>query len=145
MSLNEKEMVRKMRIRGLGYTAIASALGISENTIKSFCRRNNLGGVRQAPLKKSMDSKTEYCQECGKRLVVVPKQKPRKFCSDVCRRTWWKKNNFSLNRKAIYRFTCICCGKEFKSYGNSNRKYCGHSCFIKDRFKGGEGSDKRAV
>lgn len=38
----QKEQVRYLRCEGLGYGAIATRLGISENTVKSFCRRNNL-------------------------------------------------------------------------------------------------------
>jgi len=30
--------------------------------------------------------------------------------------------------------TCARCGKEFTSYGNKNRKYCSHDCYIKARF-----------
>ncbi|RXM53885.1 RNA polymerase subunit sigma-70, partial [Clostridium tetani] len=26
------------------------------------------------------------------------------------------------------------CGKEFSAYGNKNRKYCSHNCYIRDRF-----------
>ena len=40
----QKEQVRYLRCEGLGYGAIATRLGISENTVKSFCRRNNLTG-----------------------------------------------------------------------------------------------------
>lgn len=36
----QKENIRYLRGEGLGYRAIASRLGISENTVKSFCRRN---------------------------------------------------------------------------------------------------------
>ena len=41
----QKEQVRYLRCEGLGYGAIATRLGISENTVKSFCRRNNLTGM----------------------------------------------------------------------------------------------------
>ena len=26
---------------------------------------------------------------------------------------------------------CVCCGIDFESYGNKNRKYCCHECYIK--------------
>lgn len=41
----QKENIRYLRGEGLGYRAIAARLGISENTVKSFCRRNDLTGV----------------------------------------------------------------------------------------------------
>lgn len=40
--------------------------------------------------------------------------------------------------KANYECICEYCGKTFLSYGNKNRKYCSHSCYINDRFGGGE-------
>lgn len=38
----KKSQIINMRAEGLGYRVIAKELNISENTIKSFCRRNNL-------------------------------------------------------------------------------------------------------
>ena len=47
-----------------------------------------------------------------------------------------------VDRRAIYECVCECCGKTFSSYGNKNRKYCSHSCYIKGRFGGGEDAGK---
>ena len=33
----EKEMIRFLRMEGLGYGAVAERLGLSENTVKSYC------------------------------------------------------------------------------------------------------------
>ena len=40
----EKEKMRFLRMEGLGYGAVAERLGLSENTVKSYCRRNHLTG-----------------------------------------------------------------------------------------------------
>ena len=47
----EKEIVHQMRLEDNSHSQIASSLGISINTIKSYCRRNNLlvGGVDYVP------------------------------------------------------------------------------------------------
>ena len=45
MNHQQKEDIRQMRAEGHSYAKIADRLGISENTVKSYCRRNNLGGV----------------------------------------------------------------------------------------------------
>ncbi|MCI8790782.1 MAG: RNA polymerase subunit sigma-70, partial [Lachnospiraceae bacterium] len=37
----EKEKIRFLRMEGLGYGAVAERLGLSENTVKSYCRRNH--------------------------------------------------------------------------------------------------------
>lgn len=147
MTRIEKERVRQMRLEGISHSQIASGLGLSVNTVKSYCRRNNLpgGGIAFAPKTDDKGDNT-CCKQCGKRLVLNSKHKPKKFCSDKCRRAWWRVNNVvTPNRKAFYNLTCACCGKKFESYGNKDRKYCGHACYIKDRFKGGESHDARAI
>ena len=39
-----KERIALLRAEGKSYTKIADTLGLSINTVKSYCRRNNLGG-----------------------------------------------------------------------------------------------------
>ena len=80
----QKEQVRYLRCEGLGYGAIATRLGISENTVKSFCRRNNLTGV-------ASKEPVVVCRNCGRPLPQYPKRKQRKFCSEACRRAWWNR------------------------------------------------------
>jgi uncharacterized protein YjcR len=71
----EKEIVHQMRLEGNSHSQIASSLGISINTIKSYCRRNNLlvGGVDYVPAET-----TAHCEQCGKRLVQDPKRNAQK-------------------------------------------------------------------
>lgn len=127
MTKKEKECVRFLRGEGYGYLAIATRLGISLNTVKSFCRRNGLGGIAEKP-----DRQT--CRQCGKPLAQEPKRPARKYCSEACRRIWWKEHSHLINKKAFYSLTCAHCGKEFQSYGNQKRKYCSHPCYIAARF-----------
>lgn len=83
MTEAQKEQVRFLRCEGLGYGAIAARLDISENTVKSFCRRNHLTGV-------ASKEPVLTCRNCGGPLPQKPKRKQRKFCSESCRRAWWK-------------------------------------------------------
>lgn len=134
----EKEKIRYLRCEGLGYRAIAARLGISENTVKSFCRRNNLSGIaKKEPVM--------VCRHCGQSLAPHPKHKKRKFCSEACRRAWWKAHPELIHKKAFYSLNCVCCKKDFLSYGNQTRKYCSHACYIKARFGKGGGHDEGAV
>ena len=127
----EKEKVRFWRCEGHSYSVIAARLGISENTVKSYCRRNHLAGV-------AAKEPILVCRYCGKPLSLSPKTKQRKFCSECCRRAWWKTHPELIHREAFYPMVCEHCGKEFKSYGNRKRKYCSHECYIAARFgKGG--------
>ena len=48
MTDRQKERIRQMRADGYGYMKIAQELGISENTVKSFCRRKGLNGAAAA-------------------------------------------------------------------------------------------------
>ena len=64
----EKEMIRFLRMEGLGYGAVAERLGLSENTVKSYCRRNHLTGV-------AAKERAKVCRECGVPLASVPGRK----------------------------------------------------------------------
>lgn len=67
-----------------------------------------------------------YClKEWGKEKI---------FCSDNCRMKWWNSHQELVNRKAEYVFVCRNCGKLFTAYGNKERKYCSHSCYIEHRY-----------
>lgn len=125
MTDQQKDQIQTMRRQGLSYVKIGQALGISDNTVRSFCRRNKLGD----PIKNTIP-----CQYCGKPIKIIPKQKPRKFCSDRCRTAWWNGHREAINRRAFYNFICAHCGREFTAYGNDHRKYCSHQCYIADRF-----------
>lgn len=130
----EKEMIRFLRMEGLGYGAVAERLGLSENTVKSYCRRNHLTGV-------AAKERAKVCRECGVPLASVPGRKGRKFCCEGCRRAWWRSHPELVHREAYYVLACGHCGREFKSYGNRGRKYCCHECYIRARFGKGGGSD----
>jgi DNA-binding CsgD family transcriptional regulator/endogenous inhibitor of DNA gyrase (YacG/DUF329 family) len=135
MTQAQKESIRTLRSEGQGYSMIANTLGISVNTVKSYCRRKNLSRAQeQIPGNEIETRALSFCQNCGKPLPAAEKVKPRRFCSDVCRMSWWNSHQDSVRKKAVYILTCAYCGASFESYGNKGRKYCSHSCYIKDRF-----------
>ena len=72
MTNQQRNQIRTMRLQGAGYIKIGKILGISDNTVRSFCRRNGLDGKAK---------NTIACKQCGKMIKVVPKQKPKKFCT----------------------------------------------------------------
>lgn len=134
MTNDQKEKIKKMRQEGKSYSQITVILGISENTVKAYCRRNNLGATVSAKLKTEKEIYTS-CKHCGKSLTHETKGQPKKFCCEECRRLWWKANDIEHVKKAYYTLSCSGCGNKFESYGNKNRKFCGHACYIKYRFK----------
>jgi len=138
----QKQRITEMRIRGDSYSKIAATLDISENTVKSFCRRSKLAGNMSMPAKPTETANEPAsvvdetcCRQCGQELQQQPKKKMRKFCCDKCCAAWWAANPEKLNRKATYSFACACCGAKFTAYGNKGRKYCTHACYVAGRFK----------
>ena len=123
----QRAAIADYRANGFGYKKISQLIGVSENTVKSFCRRNETEAATRSE---------KTCLFCGKSVPQFPGRKEKKFCSDICRNRWWNSNLDLVNRKAMYEFICPTCGKPFSAYGNRNRKYCSHACYIEDRFGG---------
>lgn len=136
MTNEQKQKITHFRSQGYGYADIGRELGISKDTVKSFCRRN---GLMMSGGKSACDK--GRCRECGKPIVQQEKKKKRIFCCKSCREKWWTEHADKIDRKAVYTFTCFGCGKEFTAYGNKNRKYCSHSCYIAHRFGGGAANE----
>lgn len=141
MNIQQKTEIASLRSQGYGYTKIAQALGLSKNTVKSYCKRNSLSTAALEGADDMPVLMPSFCMECGKPVTQVPGRKEKKFCSDECRHKWWNARPEKITRKAVYSYTCAGCGKPFTAYGNSRRKYCCHSCYIADRFKGGDGDE----
>ena len=127
MTENEISRIEYLRSEGYGAARISEDTGISINTIKSYLRRHK-------PLRDG-----HICLFCGKPVVQTPGRKEKKFCSDECRSRWWNSHHELMQMPSAREYTCACCGRHFKSY--QNRKYCSHSCYITDRFGGGESDD----
>lgn len=133
MTHDEKKQIAALRGRGVSYTDIASQLGLSRDTVKSYCHRNSIVVSEQ-----TASSETDCCEFCGKHLSQTQGKKKKRFCSRECCLNWWHSHPDRLSKKAVYEFKCACCGKDFTAYGNSTRKYCSHECYINARFnKGG--------
>ena len=133
-----KQRIRKLRLYGMGYKGISTELGLSRDAVRTFCKRNGLDGASSVvSLNYEVNKERNIiCTNCGKPIKQKAQGRVRRFCCDDCRRIWWKENSQNANCKdtAIYKFKCKHCGVEFTSYGNKNRKFCSHNCFIKSRF-----------
>lgn len=127
MTDQEKDLIRKSRKNGIGYKKIASDLGLSVNSVKSFCRAQQLTG------KRGKDPERKYCKQCGKPIQTEGKP-PRKrlFCSEECLRKYWNSHHECRNPVTS---TCPVCGKPINAYPSQPRKYCSHACYIADRLE----------
>ena len=139
MTDNQKAQIIKLRVAGNGYGKIAQMLGISLNTVKSFCRRNDISGNTATEPSIALTGETTCCENCGREIQQIAKQKKKRFCCDKCRNEWWNSHLDEVSKKAVYSFTCKHCGQSFTAYGNNHRKYCSRACYLADRFgKAGE-------
>lgn len=142
MTDTQKKNVEKLRLRGLGYKRIADVLDLSVSTVKSHCQRNKLPVGRISSAAEIVENKA-VCKQCGKPLEQPSKRKPKTFCGDKCRYAWWNANQDQ--RHSAQYIVCAGCGNAFASVSR-NRKYCGHACYINDRFpKEGLASEQGTV
>lgn len=118
----KKEQVLKLRELGLSFGEIAKELCVSRSTVSSICKRAN--------------ERYEYrCKKCGVLLKQTNGHRKKVFCSDKCRKAWWRfdyGSNHTINNEA----TCLACGKKFIYHESRLRKYCSIECFYKSRRKG---------
>lgn len=138
MNTDQKNRISQMRRSGQSYNQIANELGIPKDTVKTYCRRNGLAGVAdEMPAVTISDNpQVRACRQCGLPVMQNPGRKEKIFCSDHCRNKWWNAHLSEVKRKAMYEYRCPNCGTTFYAYGNRNRKYCSHDCYIADRFGG---------
>ncbi len=121
--------IQRLRQEGYGYVRIAQMLGLSENSVKSFCRRHPL------PVDDSRKQAEGMCPQCGTKV-----DSRHRFCSDACRIAWWNAHREHPNGKGQASFICQHCKKPFVGYPAQNPKYCCHACYIAARYgKGREG------
>lgn len=89
-----KEEISARRMKGEGYKLIASELGLNLNSVRSYCRRNGLGGyavdvaakfglsVAAHSKKRQSNRCKKHCMQCGK--LFLPRNGKQKFCSTEC-------------------------------------------------------------
>ncbi len=140
MTDDQKQAISRLRSEGWGYNKISGFIGVNENTVKSYCRRNNLTGYGSKFVKERPNAPYGRCKNCGAIVEQDPKRKTKLFCSDDCRMKWWGLHRDQIKHRAVKSITCPNCGKQIIVYGNASRKYCCHECYIADRF-GKRGED----
>ncbi|MDD3513839.1 MAG: hypothetical protein PHV21_07545 [Synergistaceae bacterium] len=131
MITSQKARISQMRLDGESYATIGDALGLSRNTVKSFCLRNSRSELNKRPA----SALTGTCAQCGMGFVLCPGHRQRRFCSDQCRITWWNAHRDLIKSKAKLEYSCACCGKHFMGYARQQRKFCSHACYIAHRYK----------
>ena len=134
----QAKQIREFRIKGVGYKAIASVLGLSRDVVRNYCKSHGLDGLAVEVVANMEEPVPQgnICPGCGKAVKQPSMGRKRKFCSEACRRGWWAAHpeRSQKNETAFYEKNCAYCGKQFIVYGNKNRRYCSHDCYVYDRF-----------
>ena len=87
----QARQIREMREQGIGYQSIALMVGLSRDIVRNFCKSRGLAGYGKA-IKKNLQEQVmlgKCCLYCGKDIRQADTGRPRKFCSEKCRREWW--------------------------------------------------------
>ena len=122
---------------GASFGKIASALGVSVNTVKSYCKRNPMSAeVASVP---RVPSHSGRCPQCGALLKQSPGHRQKRFCSPKCRMAWWSEHPEQMVRKNMSPVECLHCETVFLQYGNRPRKFCSRGCYLAHRY--GQGGD----
>jgi hypothetical protein len=95
---------------------------------KKYCSHNcKSSAASKAMRERQFAERPTECAECGNKIVQPEKGRPRRFCSDICKR---RSNNRKVRRQqaplrdsAPEPRSCVHCGEMF-SPRNRNRVYC---------------------
>ena len=117
----ERKKIDVLRKQGLGYKKIAADVGLSLNTVKSYCKSH------------PVSYEGTFCLQCGTEVKQTAHKRQRKYCSDACRAAWWSAHP-EARKSSRYPHTCAFCGKEFSS-DRSASKYCSTLCYANARKK----------
>ena len=123
MTKEQKTLILYYREQHMTYRQIGEKLGLSPDTVKTFCRRNG------AQAGKTAQSAECRCRNCGAPVHPLPGRRERLFCSPACRTAYWRKHNL-LGKDPRY---CAGCGALLTG-GSASKKYCSHACYIRHRF-----------
>lgn len=131
-----KSQVILLRQHGMKPRQIAQYTGAPVSSAWSICRNEKL---KSFPADEGLLEKIEKhkaCAYCGETLMQPMTGRRKRFCSDQCRRAYWKahRDEMKKNPKSVYTKMCPFCGKTFEVYGNRKRKYCCHEHYVWDHF-----------
>lgn len=127
MTNEQKQAIVSMRDSGVPITSIAQQLGLSVNTIKSYCKRHGIHSGNQS------SKNILFCLQCHKEIPQAEHRKEKKFCSNKCRQLWWAENTALIPRDSQIERICPVCKTSFLSYKSKHRIYCSRTCYGKSK------------
>ena len=116
MTRDQQEEIRRLRASGEGYKRIAAMLGLSVNTVKSFCQRDNVKQETGRPDDTTAKSCVYTSRENAKQAALRP------INTDHCHTSLPQGN---VTGKAV----CLRCGKPVAQIpGRRKRFFCSDAC-----------------
>ena len=103
MTETDKQLIFELRVKGVGYKAIAAVLGINRDQVRQFCKHFGIegnGATVAINIRERVKGK-ELCANCYLTISQKGIGRIRRFCGDNCRRQWWKKNRKINVKKAL--------------------------------------------
>lgn len=131
----DKQKIRKLRIQGYGYLRISEQLQISPNTIRSFCKKENIDGYIKAGEQLKGKENLTLCKQCNKKFYQIAGRKKKVFCSDACCKVYWSLHKDKQRRIVPQIYQCLICGKDYYEYPSRERKYCSRECYYTSKRK----------
>ena len=98
MTTNQKTVIEELRSENYSYSIIAQKLGVSANTVKSYCLRHSVTTSNVPRKNKAEKAALRVCDQCGK-IIESQSQASKRFCSAKCRTAFWNAQKV-LARKA---------------------------------------------
>ena len=85
MTCNQISTILSLRAENYSYAKIAEVLGISPDTVKSYCLRHNIATPAIPRKTKEEKANLMVCRWCGKPISNPWNRVVKRFCSDACR------------------------------------------------------------
>jgi len=139
MDEETRKSIFKMKSQGLRNYAVASMLGLKKDTLHEFCKKYHLCGPEEV-IRLNIIELVQHniiCPQCYGPIRHKKRGRRKRFCTEKCRRAWWKEHEEARNRnpKSWYSNQCLACGKYFVVYGNHCQKYCNRECYLNHRYR----------
>lgn len=124
-----KEQARLLREKGMGYKRIAGITGLTRDAVRNTCKK--IGAVQEDGTLFDRIQEGSACTYCGGAMEQHSGSgRPRRFCTENCRRQYWRLHRLEQKRREdkLFLRTCAYCGRTFQIYGKKetgggNEKY----------------------
>lgn len=124
MTEKQAASIAALRRQKMSLSKIAVQVGLSINTVKSWCYRHPIEEADGA-----------VCVQCGGPLLLKLGSKQKRFCSDRCRAKWWSAHPEARKLRKPYAHICRFCHSVFET-NRQGSAYCSIACYSKARQKG---------